>query len=114
MDQQTSVKMNGMKRMKFEIGLACLCGLLAGCAGQEQTFSSTESEQNGPATSAAVETATSEESAERQEFQVRGVVKEIEPAESRIVINHEEIPNYMPAMTMPFHVQDTNELAGIS
>ncbi|HEX7861984.1 MAG TPA: SCO family protein [Verrucomicrobiae bacterium] len=47
-------------------------------------------------------------------FEVRGVVTKIEAAEKKVVIKHEEIPNYMPAMTMPFDVKNTNELAGIS
>ena len=49
----------------------------------------------------------------RQVFQVRGVIKRIASAEQRAVIAHEEITNYMAAMTMPFHVRDTNELTGL-
>ncbi|MDB6015734.1 MAG: Electron transport protein SCO1/SenC [Pedosphaera sp.] len=48
-----------------------------------------------------------------QYFQVKGVVKEVKPANKSVVIKHEEVPNYMPAMTMPFDVKDTNELAGL-
>ena len=110
--------MNGMKRIQLNIGLACLAALLAGCLGQEQTFSSNTPAQNTNQAAAPTNASPSATSAaadsERQEFQVRGVVKEIEPADSRIVITHEEIPNYMPAMTMPFHVKDTNELAEIT
>lgn len=51
-------------------------------------------------------------STNRQVFQVRGVVKEIEsPTRARIA--HEEIPGYMPAMTMPLDAKNTNELAGL-
>jgi protein SCO1 len=46
-------------------------------------------------------------------FQVKGVVKAIKPAEKEIDIKHDAIPDYMPAMTMPFDVKDTNELAGL-
>jgi protein SCO1/2 len=48
-----------------------------------------------------------------QIFSVTGVVKELKPDDKRIVVQHEEIPNYMKAMTMPFDVRDTNELAGL-
>jgi len=48
-----------------------------------------------------------------QIFSVKGVVKELKPDGRTVVIQHEEIPNYMPAMTMPFGVRDTNELAGL-
>ncbi|MBL9176089.1 MAG: SCO family protein [Verrucomicrobiales bacterium] len=43
-------------------------------------------------------------------YDVRGVVLSLNPAESKVVIRHEEIPGYMMAMTMPFTVRGTNEL----
>src|SRR6266478_4017250 len=49
----------------------------------------------------------------RQVFQVKGVVISLKPAQSQVEIKHEEVPGYMPAMTMPFDVKDTNELAGL-
>jgi protein SCO1/2 len=49
----------------------------------------------------------------QQVFQVRGTVIELLPAEKSLRIKHEAIPGYMPAMTMPFAVKDTNELAGL-
>ena len=54
------------------------------------------------------------ESNERKVFEVRGVVREVKPADKEVVIRHEEIPDYMPAMTMPFEVKNVNELAGLS
>jgi len=48
-----------------------------------------------------------------QMFSVKGVVKELKGDGKTAVIQHEEIPNYMPAMTMPLEVKDTNELAGL-
>lgn len=48
-----------------------------------------------------------------QWFQVKGVVREVKPGEKSVTIQHEEIPGHMPAMTMPFDVRDTNELAGL-
>jgi protein SCO1/2 len=49
-----------------------------------------------------------------QTFVVKGVVKQIEADGKTIVISHEAISNYMPAMTMPFEARDTNELRGLS
>ena len=43
-----------------------------------------------------------------QRFIVRGMVREI--AGKTAVIKHEEIKNYMPAMTMPFTARNTNEI----
>ncbi len=48
-----------------------------------------------------------------QQFEVRGVLREIKPDGRSAVIRHEEIPGYMDAMTMPFRVRDTNELASV-
>lgn len=48
-----------------------------------------------------------------QQFQVKGVVIAVKPSQKEITIKHEAIPDYMPAMTMPFEVRNTNELAEI-
>ena len=57
--------------------------------------------------------ATNSGSTNQQTFQVKGVVKELEPDGKTIVIQHEAVSNYMRAMTMPFEVRDTNELRGL-
>ncbi len=46
-------------------------------------------------------------------FQVKGVVVAVKLKEKSVEIKHEEIPGFMPAMTMPFEVKDANELTGI-
>ena len=46
-------------------------------------------------------------------FLVKGQVIAVKPKEKSIEIKHEEIPGYMPAMTMPCDVRDTNELSGL-
>lgn len=46
-------------------------------------------------------------------YSARGVVEEIKPDSKIVIIRHEAISNYMAAMTMPFIVKDTNELAGL-
>ncbi len=70
--------------------LSCLCcTVFCGCG-----------KKSGPATS--------------QTYAAKGIVKELEPDGRTVVISHEAISNYMPAMTMPFEVQDTNELRGLN
>jgi protein SCO1/2 len=49
----------------------------------------------------------------RQVFEVKGELKEIKPNGRTAVIKHEEIPDYMPAMTMDLDVKDTRELSGL-
>ena len=52
-------------------------------------------------------------STNRQSFIVRGVLKEIKTEGSTVVIQHEEIPGYMKAMTMPFRVRKPDETLGL-
>ena len=47
-------------------------------------------------------------------FETRGVVRQISPDRHLAVIRHEEIPDYMPAMTMELTVRDPKELEGIA
>jgi protein SCO1/2 len=49
-----------------------------------------------------------------QVFQVKGVIKELKPDGKTVVIRHEEVPNYMPAMTMPFEAKPPGELKGLA
>lgn len=46
-------------------------------------------------------------------YHVQGVVKEVDPDGKRAVIKHEAIRGYMAAMTMPFEVQDPQQLADV-
>lgn len=39
-------------------------------------------------------------------YQVRGVVRELRPDKTQLVIKHEEIPGYMESMIMPFTVHE--------
>ena len=43
----------------------------------------------------------------------RGVIEAIDSQAKTIVIRHEAISNYMPAMTMPFKVKSQNDLTGL-
>jgi protein SCO1 len=46
-------------------------------------------------------------------FLVKGVIERLVPGGPELVVRHEAIPNYMGAMTMPFKVRDTNEVASL-
>lgn len=46
-------------------------------------------------------------------FPIRGEVVEIDTARNRLMVAHEEIPNYMMAMTMPFKVKNRELLRGL-
>ncbi|MEO8428583.1 MAG: SCO family protein [Verrucomicrobiota bacterium] len=49
----------------------------------------------------------------RTNYQVKGIVKELKVDGRTVVIQHEDVPGYMPAMTMPFKVKNTNELTNL-
>ena len=43
----------------------------------------------------------------------KGLVLRVDPAHKTVVVSCEEIPGYMNAMVMPFHVKDTKTLQGL-
>src|ERR1041384_6541389 len=47
-------------------------------------------------------------------FSVKGIVKEIKSGGQTLVIQHEAIPNFMEAMTMPLRVKDPKTVQGIA
>jgi protein SCO1/2 len=52
-------------------------------------------------------------SAAAQHYETRGVVRGFSPDRSTIEIQHENIPGFMPSMTMPFIARDRKEIADL-
>jgi protein SCO1 len=46
-------------------------------------------------------------------YQVRGIVRGFAPDRSTVSIQHEDIPGFMPSMTMPFSVKNQKEIDGL-
>jgi len=46
-------------------------------------------------------------------FHARGIVRELAADGHTVVVRHEDIPGFMPKMTMAFNVRDAGELRGI-
>ncbi len=46
-------------------------------------------------------------------FAARGIIRDLPAGGQTIVIRHEEIPGFMPKMTMEFNVRNSNELRGL-
>lgn len=84
--------MDSIKKPFAILALACVC-LFAAC------------KRASPPSPQAAEPVT-------KSFQVTGVVTQLQPPDS-LTVRHEAVPNYMPAMTMPFKLKRTNELAEI-
>ena len=47
-------------------------------------------------------------------FPLRGVVVEVKRTDRRLTVRHEDVPNFMPAMTMTFPVDQGSDLAGLA
>src|SRR5918999_3270563 len=47
-----------------------------------------------------------------RQYELRGQVLAVEPARSEVLIKHEAVKDFMPAMTMPFKVKDASLLSG--
>ena len=59
------------------------------------------------APSAAGAMASEPKPAEVKRHPLKGVVVEVEPAQGRLLVTHEAIPDFMPGMTMMFRVDAT-------
>jgi protein SCO1/2 len=46
-------------------------------------------------------------------YQVRGIVRGIAPDRSSVDVEHEDIPGFMPSMTMPFSTRRPADIAGL-
>lgn len=47
-------------------------------------------------------------------YRASGVVEALDPDAGTVQLNHKDIPDFMPAMSMPFNVRDRSILAGLS
>ena len=72
-------------------------GWLASVACQHNAWTATEAAPN----------------TETNYYLVKGEIKELKSDGKTVVIKHEEVPNYMPAMTMPFEVKEPAELKNL-
>ena len=61
----------------------------------------------------AAATATATVPAPTQYYPARGIVRELPADGKTALVEHEAVKDFMPAMTMPFEVRDTNELRGL-
>lgn len=90
--------------MRFRIALLTLCGLtvVSLAAALVLHRAAQNAARQTPAT------------AHVRELEVKGQIRSLEPGGTTVVIAHEEIPDFMPAMTMPFTVKDAALLRGLA
>ncbi len=87
------------------LGLA----LLTSCDSSSTTEDAAPSEEGGDASASP---ATGAESATTV-YRVRGLVRKVADDDSMAVIDHEEIPGYMEAMSMPFYPREPSVFADL-
>jgi len=58
--------------------------------------------------------ATPSESQSNREFDAVGTVRAIDVAHHTVTIAHEDVPGYMPAMTMPFELVGSDQVEGVA
>lgn len=47
-----------------------------------------------------------------KEYQLKGQILDLKPQTNEVLVKHDDIPGFMPAMTMPYKVEDGRILAG--
>jgi protein SCO1/2 len=47
-----------------------------------------------------------------KQYQLQGQILDVKPATKEVLVKHQDIPGFMPAMTMPYKVEDAALLAG--
>ena len=77
------------------VAVAVLVSLAVGCGGQTGSPDPSATTTDGV-------------------YEIRGVVVAVDSGRRILEINHEAIPGFMPAMTMPYEVADASLLQGLA
>lgn len=56
----------------------------------------------------------SAEAQQANQYTTNGVVREIDREDLSVTIRHEDVPGYMPAMTMPFTLRNASQVDGLA
>ncbi len=106
------------------LALALINALLIGGCGNQADSKETRSEASNPASKVALPDSSNTVSQGMQasppeptnvmrSFVARGVIRELPSGGQTVVVRHEDIPGFMPKMTMEFNLRDANELKGL-
>ncbi len=88
--------------LRVAVGLILLPLLLAGCKQSSSSASGASSAAAGASSSAASGSAAGE----LKTFAVRGKIVSVDAAKGMVMLDHEAIPGFMDAMTMPYKLKD--------
>ena len=94
-------------------GLICVW-LLAGCGQhKENPPAHSVAASTHPVASGTNVTIQAAPTNNIRSFSTRGLIRAFPPGGKSLLVRHEDIPGYMPRMTMEFDVRNTNELRGL-
>ena len=109
------VRQNMLRLAQTTVCALVTC-LVAGC---DPAPAKPAAEKSASATNAAPATAKTENTSKDPApgttniYETKGIVREIRPNGTTAIIQHEEITNYMQAMTMPLSVKEAKDLEGV-
>jgi protein SCO1/2 len=89
------------------------CTFLAGC-GKKETTRAQSTNQTPTASDTIVTSPYAQATNTIRAFSARGLIRSIAPDFKTMIVRHEDIPGFMPKMTMEFDVRDTNEVRGLA
>ncbi|HWN94215.1 MAG TPA: copper-binding protein [Methylomirabilota bacterium] len=93
---------------------ASICAwLLVGCRERAEKFPAGSAASSDTVVSAPNTTIQTAPTNNIRSFSTRGVIRDFSGRGKSLLIRHEDIPGYMPPMTMEFEVRNTNELRGL-
>lgn len=115
----------GMSLKRWHTALTLITGLLLIGCGKKENSEVTQARPTHAVTNITLIEATNSATPGMQaspldstnvmrSFLARGVVRSLSADGQTVVVRHEEIPGFMPKMTMEFNVRNTNELRGLS
>jgi Cu/Ag efflux protein CusF len=61
---------------------------------------------------AAITAGACSRTSQSKQYQLTGQILDVKPETKEVLVKHEDIPGFMPAMTMPYKVEDANLLSG--
>ena len=90
--------------------------LLSACEKENRVAAPSQHNASSPATNSIVNATSpyTQSTNTLRAFRARGLIRSIAPDGRTIIVKHEDIPGFMPKMTMEFDLRDTNEVRGLA
>ncbi len=101
-----------VQRIAYVTAFAAVTLIWSGCSPPTEEATSAKMPPPAPAVDSAADSSDPAPGTTNI-YEVKGVIQEIRPNGRTAIIKHEEVPGYMPAMTMPLSVKEAGDLSGV-